>query len=152
MCSVRLLRMMKSFPAPFIFVNCNGHPSFLGLDKGFKIFYIKVYRKNWHCKSFFLRKTMQIVLGGDFRMLFYNADGSEGEMCGNGARCICRRQFRLALVGQTGIGNYDMGKTRISQLHIDLRARCGGLHLRLRHWFRLHRSGPHPVGSWVRPG
>ena len=24
----------------------------------------------------------------DYRMLFYNADGSAGEMCGNGARCI----------------------------------------------------------------
>ena len=28
--------------------------------------------------------------GGDFAMLFYNADGSLGEMCGNGARCVAR--------------------------------------------------------------
>ena len=28
--------------------------------------------------------------GVDFSMLFYNADGSLGEMCGNGARCIAR--------------------------------------------------------------
>ena len=28
--------------------------------------------------------------GGDYRMRFYNSDGSVGEMCGNGARCICR--------------------------------------------------------------
>lgn len=26
----------------------------------------------------------------DFRLHFYNADGSRGEMCGNGARCICK--------------------------------------------------------------
>ncbi len=28
--------------------------------------------------------------GGDVRMAFYNSDGSVGEMCGNGARCISR--------------------------------------------------------------
>ena len=28
--------------------------------------------------------------GVDFSMLFYNADGSLGEMCGNGARCVAR--------------------------------------------------------------
>ena len=26
----------------------------------------------------------------DFGMLFFNCDGTLGEMCGNGARCICR--------------------------------------------------------------
>lgn len=39
--------------------------------------------------------------GGDFRMLFYNADGSEGEMCGNGARCICRYGYEKGLAGET---------------------------------------------------
>lgn len=38
--------------------------------------------------------------GADFRMLFYNADGSAGEMCGNGARCICRYGFETGLSGE----------------------------------------------------
>ena len=39
--------------------------------------------------------------GGDFRMRFFNADGSAGEMCGNGARCICRYGYENGLAGET---------------------------------------------------
>ena len=39
--------------------------------------------------------------GGDYRMLFFNADGSLGEMCGNGARCICRYGYEMGLAGET---------------------------------------------------
>ena len=35
----------------------------------------------------------------DFAMLFYNNDGSLGEMCGNGARCICRYGHDNGLAG-----------------------------------------------------
>ena len=38
---------------------------------------------------------------GDFRMRFYNSDGSVGEMCGNGARCICRYGSETGLAGPT---------------------------------------------------
>ena len=34
--------------------------------------------------------VIQAASDADFAMLFYNADGSLGEMCGNGARCIAR--------------------------------------------------------------
>ena len=34
----------------------------------------------------------------DFSMLFYNADGSKGEMCGNGARCAARYGVEHGLV------------------------------------------------------
>ncbi len=37
----------------------------------------------------------------DFRMIFFNSDGSEGEMCGNGARCICRYGYENGLAGRT---------------------------------------------------
>ena len=38
--------------------------------------------------------------GGDYAMLFYNSDGSIGEMCGNGARCICRYGYEKGLAGE----------------------------------------------------
>ncbi len=34
--------------------------------------------------------------GADFRMRYYNADGGEAEMCGNGARCFARFADRMA--------------------------------------------------------
>lgn len=37
----------------------------------------------------------------DYGMLFFNCDGSLGEMCGNGARCICRYGYETGLAGET---------------------------------------------------
>lgn len=39
--------------------------------------------------------------GGDYAMRFYNSDGSVGEMCGNGARCIARYGYEKGLAGET---------------------------------------------------
>lgn len=36
----------------------------------------------------------------DYKMLFFNSDGSMGEMCGNGARCICRYGYEFGLAGE----------------------------------------------------
>ena len=45
----------------------------------------------------------------DFRLHFYNSDGSRGEMCGNGARCICKYAYDLGIVGQTMVVETDAG-------------------------------------------
>ena len=39
----------------------------------------------------------------DYKMLFYNADGTMGEMCGNGARCIARYGYENGLAGETQV-------------------------------------------------
>lgn len=46
-----------------------------------------------------LMAVEQAGQGGDFKMRFYNSDGSVGEMCGNGARCICRYGYERGLAG-----------------------------------------------------
>jgi diaminopimelate epimerase len=43
--------------------------------------------------------------GADFRMRYYNADGGEAEMCGNGARCFARFASRIA--GKTGAITFE---------------------------------------------
>lgn len=45
----------------------------------------------------------------DFRLHFYNADGSRGEMCGNGARCICRFAHDLGIAGEAMTVQTDAG-------------------------------------------
>ena len=45
----------------------------------------------------------------DFRLHFYNSDGTRGEMCGNGARCICRYAYELGIAGETMVVQTDAG-------------------------------------------
>ena len=46
---------------------------------------------------------------GDFRLHFYNSDGSRGEMCGNGARCICRFAYENGMAGESMVVQTDAG-------------------------------------------
>ena len=45
----------------------------------------------------------------DFRLHFYNSDGSRGEMCGNGSRCICRFAYELGIAGENMTVQTDAG-------------------------------------------
>ncbi|MGM9604407.1 MAG: diaminopimelate epimerase [Faecousia sp.] len=45
----------------------------------------------------------------DFKLHFYNSDGSRGEMCGNGARCICRFANELGIAGENMTVETDAG-------------------------------------------
>ena len=45
----------------------------------------------------------------DFRLHFYNSDGTRGEMCGNGARCICRYAYEMGIAGAEMTVETDAG-------------------------------------------
>ena len=45
----------------------------------------------------------------DFKLHFYNSDGSRGEMCGNGARCICRFAYDMGIAGAEMTVETDAG-------------------------------------------
>ena len=45
----------------------------------------------------------------DFKLHFYNSDGTRGEMCGNGARCICKFAFDHGIAGETMTVETDAG-------------------------------------------
>ena len=45
----------------------------------------------------------------DFRLHFYNSDGSRGEMCGNGARCICKFAYDIGIAGEQMTVQTDAG-------------------------------------------
>lgn len=54
----------------------------------------------------------------DFRLHFYNSDGHRGEMCGNGARCVCRYAYELGIAGENMVVQTDAGSVtgqRISE-------------------------------------
>ena len=73
----------------------------------------------------------------DFKLHFYNSDGSRGEMCGNGARCICRFACELGIVGDEMTVETDAGLVpgwRLSQTQFRVKLNNPGV-------LDLHRKG-----------
>jgi diaminopimelate epimerase len=57
----------------------------------------------------------------DFRMIMFNADGSEGSMCGNGIRCIGKYVYDHGLTRKKAI----TVETRSGSVSLDLRVKGG---------------------------
>ena len=53
--------------------------------------------------------ALDISHKADFKLHFYNSDGTRGEMCGNGARCICKFAYDLGVCGETMTVETDAG-------------------------------------------
>jgi len=70
----------------------------------------------------------------DFEMEMYNADGSRGEMCGNGIRCVAKYVYDYGLTDQTHISVETLGgikyldltvkEGRVRQVRVDMADRC----------------------------
>ena len=57
----------------------------------------------------------------DFEMEMYNADGSRGEMCGNGIRCVGKYVYDYGLTDKTSISVETLGGMK----HLDLKVEDG---------------------------
>ena len=55
---------------------------------------------------------------GDFTMEMYNADGSQGAMCGNGIRCVGKYVYDRGLTAKTRLTIDTAAGPRILELHI----------------------------------
>ncbi len=84
----------------------------------------------------------------DFRLHFYNSDGSRGEMCGNGARCICKFAYDLGIAGETMVVQTDAGLVpgwRISENQYRVKLNNPGV-------LDLHRKGDIAYVELGNPG
>ena len=55
----------------------------------------------------------------DFRMRMFNADGSEGEMCGNGIRCVGKFVYDKKLTGKTSVTVETLAGIKTLQLSVE---------------------------------
>ncbi len=53
--------------------------------------------------------AVDVSAQADFRLHFYNSDGSRGEMCGNGSRCICKFAYDNGIAGENMTIQTDAG-------------------------------------------
>lgn len=53
----------------------------------------------------------------DFRMRIFNADGSEGEMCGNGIRCVGKFVYDKGMTDKKSLTVETMAGVRTLELH-----------------------------------
>ena len=84
----------------------------------------------------------------DFKLHFYNSDGSRGEMCGNGARCICRYAYDHGIAGEVMTVETDAGLVpgwRLSETRYKVQLNNPGI-------LDLNRKGPVAYVELGNPG
>ena len=54
----------------------------------------------------------------DFQMLMYNADGSQGEMCGNASRCVAKYVYDRGMTDKTVVTIETLGGIKVMHLTV----------------------------------
>jgi len=135
------LTMTAQFPIPFAKMSGTGndfviidHRQPLLSDEEIQGFVQSVCRRRFSVGADGLI-LIETATGFDFRWRFYNADGSEAEMCGNGARCAARFAYLKGIAPPrmrfaTGAGTIEaeitgagvkIRLTRPTDIRLDLR-------------------------------
>ena len=97
------------------------------------------------CDGFMAVDNSEIA---DFKLQFYNADGSRGEMCGNGSRCVAKFAYDHGIAPENMTIEADAGlltADRISENQYRVRLNNPGI-------VDLHRSGDMAYVELGNPG
>ena len=97
------------------------------------------------CDGFMAVDNSEIA---DFKLHFYNADGSRGEMCGNGSRCVAKFAYDHGIAPENMTIEADAGlltADRISENQYRVRLNNPGI-------VDLHRSGDMAYVELGNPG
>ena len=115
-----------------------------GLALDFTVFAQDLCKK-MDCDGFMAVDSSDIA---DFKLHFYNADGSRGEMCGNGSRCVAKFAYDHGIAPEHMTIETDAGlltADRISGSQYRVRLNNPGI-------VDLHRSGDMAYVELGKPG
>ena len=79
---------------------------------------------------------LQHAKGHDFEMVYFNADGFEGTMCGNGGRCIVAFAHDMGIIGQEA-DFLAVDGVHLARIH----SRPGWISLQMKDVSRIDRDG-----------